>query len=98
MKSMTVPDVESCFVPLVVNCCNCAASVAAVAAPSPVILKFESGIFAVIGVCPSFAMDCVNAVAMSFRVVFAQVELIVVPVTTAARGKLYAPEPLRDMY
>jgi hypothetical protein len=42
----------------------------------------ENGMFAVIGVCPSFAIDAVKAVAMSLSVLFAHVELIVVPVTT----------------
>ncbi len=50
------------------------------------------------GVCPSLAIDCVNAVAMSLKVLLAHVELIVVPVTTGLpAGKEYVPEPFRDI-
>jgi hypothetical protein len=50
--------------------------------------------FAVIGVCPSTAMLWVSATFMSSSVVFAQDELIVVPVTTGLpAGSTYVPLP-----
>ena len=58
------------------------ASPEAVAAPRPVNLFPLMGILAVITDCPSTAIDCVSAVAISEVVLFCTVLLIVVPVTT----------------
>jgi hypothetical protein len=48
----------------------------------------------VIGVWPSAATDCVKAAAMSESEVLAQLEVIVVPVTTGLpAGSVYVPDP-----
>jgi hypothetical protein len=52
------------------------------ASAAPVCFLDDMGRFAVIGVCPSLAMDAVTAVAISVRVLFAHVLDMVVPVTT----------------
>ena len=76
--------------------CTCetlAASVATVPAPRPVILKFESGMLAVTVCVPSFKRQVESPVAISERVLFAQVEEIVVPVTTGfPEARLNTPE------
>lgn len=63
-------------------CWYCGASVAKVAAPKPVILKFPSGRFAVGGAVPSRGIELVSSLAISFSVVLAHVDDIVVPLTT----------------
>ena len=55
---------------------------ASVIEPRFVILNPPKSWLARIGVCPSFATEAVKAVAISVSVLFAQVDEIVVPVTT----------------